>query len=156
MKIISGGQTGVDLAALEFAMQLGLIYGGWIPKGRTNEAGGIPEHYSGLVEAFSSEPDVRTRLNVSSSDATLIITDGSESPGTNYTQQVALESAKPLMLVNLSGGTQSQIEQVQRWIASNKPLALNIAGPRESEAPGINVKALTFLIEVLPWPDCET
>ena len=81
-KIISGGQTGVDTAALTYARTHGLPYGGWVPKGRTNEAGVISDQFNGLVEADDAIPDTRTRLNVGSSDATLIIRDGpGESPG---------------------------------------------------------------------------
>ena len=145
MKIVSGGQTGVDLAALEFAIQRGLSYGGWVPKGRINEAGRIPERYSGLTEAPSPEPDVRTRLNVGSSDATLILTDGSESPGTNYTHQVASELGKPVLRIALADKNRLETERVRQWVASIKPSVLNVAGPRESEAPGVYSKAFAFL-----------
>ncbi len=145
MKIVSGGQTGVDLAALEFAIQRGLSYGGWVPKGRINEAGRIPERYSGLTEAPSAEPDVRTRLNVGSSDATLILTDGSESPGTNYTHKVAIEVGKPVLRIALADKNRLETERVRKWVASITPSVLNVAGPRESEAPGVYSKAFAFL-----------
>ncbi len=145
MKIVSGGQTGVDLAALEFAIQRGLSYGGWVPKGRINEAGRISERYLGLTEAPSAEPDVRTRLNVISSDATLILIDGSESPGTNYTHQVAIEVGKPVLRIALADKNRLETERVRQWVSSIKPSVLNVAGPRESEAPGVYSKAFAFL-----------
>lgn len=155
MKIISGGQTGVDLAALKFAVQRGFSHGGWVPKGRENEDGHIPQHYQGLVEAQSSEPDERTRLNVGSSDATLIITDRSDSPGTNYTYRVASELGKPIKVIELSDDNQLQRKHLWQWITSINPVVLNIAGPRESEAPGVHAKALAFLDEALPLPTNE-
>ncbi|TNJ42489.1 putative molybdenum carrier protein [Phaeobacter sp. B1627] len=155
MKIISGGQTGVDLAALEFAVQRGLRHGGWVPEGRENEDGHISQIYQGLIETHSSEPDERTWLNVGSSDATLIITNGSNSPGTHYTQRVAGELGKPIMHIELSGNGQLQRKQLWQWIGSINPVVLNIAGPRESEAPGVHEKALAFLNEAFPLPSYE-
>ncbi len=155
MKIISGGQTGVDTAALDFAIQRGLSYGGWVPKGRTNEAGLIPARYQSLFEASSSNPNERTRLNVSSSDATLILTDGSESPGTLYTHQVAKELGKAVIRVVISADTKAQQVQVRKWVATINPTVLNIAGPRESEASGVHAKTLAFLDGAMPSPSGE-
>ncbi len=145
MKIISGGQTGVDSAALEFALQNSLRHGGWVPKGRLNENGRIPAQFKGLVEALTPEPNERTRLNAGSSDATLIITDRSQSPGTTYTSEVAKELGKPVLCIDLSQNGEKLRERLWHWLTSTDPVVLNIAGPRESEAPGIQSKALTFL-----------
>ncbi len=145
MKLVSGGQTGVDTAALEYALRHGLPYGGWVPKGRTNENGVISAKYLGLTEAPDSIPATRTRLNVEHSDATLILSDGSESPGTAITAQFASELDKPCKIVALGDDLPAGVPDVRKWIESTRPSILNVAGPRESEAPGIQEKAGRFL-----------
>lgn len=145
MKLISGGQTGVDLAALGYARDHGLPYGGWVPKGRTNEDGVIPALFEGLREAGDSVPATRTRLNVEASDATLILTDGADSPGTAVTKRFADELGKPCMTVSLGDDMTAAAARARRWIAGIGPDILNIAGPRESEAPGIGALARRFL-----------
>ncbi len=149
MKLVSGGQTGVDTAALEIALERGLPHGGWVPKGRTNEDGLISERFQGLVEAPDSIPATRTRLNARDSDATLILSDGSESPGTAITEQFAQDLQKPCKVVVLDDTMSERVAEVGHWIDSVNPSVLNIAGPRESEAPGIRDKARNFLQLVL-------
>ena len=91
-KIVSGGQTGADRAALDFARANGLGIGGWVPRGRLAEDGLIPEDYLGLLEADSTDPAVRTALNVRDSDATLILSHGPLTGGSLLTLQEATGS----------------------------------------------------------------
>lgn len=127
----------MDMAALEFARANGIPYGGWVPKGRTNERGRIPEDFEGLTETQSENVVDRTRLNVASSDATLIFVDGSSSPGTDQTIQFASDTGKPHLVVDLMNGIEPCARQVETWLLAISPSVLNIAGPRASEAPGI-------------------
>lgn len=150
MKIISGGQTGVDLAALNFAHEHKIPYGGWVPKGRTNEAGLIPEYLSGLTETASEEVAERTRLNVMSSDATLIFGDGSDSPGTRQTIAFASDANKPLLLIDTRDDPEKCAGQVRDWILTRPIAILNVAGPRNSEAPGIGKSVQDILQRILP------
>src|SRR5437870_9182944 len=99
-KIISGGQTGVDRAALDVALELGLPCGGWCPKRRRAEDGPIPERYP-LTETSSRAYPQRTRCNVLDSDGTLILTRGRPTGGTALTIQIAAESGKPYFVVDL-------------------------------------------------------
>ncbi len=145
IKIISGGQTGVDTAALEFANRYGLPTGGWVPKGRTNEAGIIPDHFEGMKETQSSDVIERTRLNVASSDATLVFVDGSNSPGTDQTVDFARDLEKPCLVVNVKAGEDACIRNIQSWMARHKTETLNIAGPRKSEAPALGNKVSAIL-----------
>ena len=149
MKLISGGQTGVDTAALDTAAHRGLAYGGWVPRGRTNEDGLISSRFQGLREAPDSVPATRTRLNVEDSDATLILTDGAESPGTAVTERFALQMNKPCKTVSLGGDMAGAATEVRQWLAQVDPGVLNVAGPRESEAPGIGETSRQFLRLVL-------
>lgn len=149
MKIVSGGQTGVDLAALEFARQNGLAYGGWVPKGRTNEAGRIPDYLTGLTETQSENVEERTKCNVVTSDATLIFVDGSASPGTDQTLVFAREAGKPHLVVDLAEGTETCAHRVTSWLKSAPIAVLNVAGPRNSEAPGIGAHVRAVLDQVL-------
>jgi predicted Rossmann fold nucleotide-binding protein DprA/Smf involved in DNA uptake len=145
-KIISGGQTGVDRAALDVALETGIPRGGWCPQGRKAEDGRIPDHYP-LQEASSPDYPLRTRLNVEDSDGTLVITLGSPKGGTALTLKLAKKLGKPFLLVDLAG--RADPAEVRQWIQKNQIRILNVAGPREGESVGILEKASAFLLEVL-------
>ncbi len=145
-KIISGGQTGVDRAALDVAMEFGIPCGGWCPQGRRAEDGRIPDSYP-LQEASSPDYPFRTRLNVEDSDGTLILSRGSPQGGTALTLKLATKLNKPFLLVDLDRETDPF--QVWQWIKINRVRVLNVAGPREGESAGIFEKASSFLREVL-------
>lgn len=101
-KIVSGGQTGVDRAAWDFAIANGIPIGGYVPKGRLAEDGVIASNYQTLIETDSEDPVERTRLNVQTSDATLIFGRGEVFGGTKLTAEVADDLSKPLLAVDLS------------------------------------------------------
>jgi predicted Rossmann-fold nucleotide-binding protein len=145
-KVISGGQTGVDRAALDAALELGIPCGGWCPKGRRAEDGKIPDRYP-LQETSSSDYPQRTEMNVEDSDGTLILIWGSPKGGTLLTLKLARKHRKPYILVDLieEGGA----FRVQEWVRKNLIRILNVAGPREGEAPGIYALATSFLKEFL-------
>ncbi|MEJ2595690.1 MAG: putative molybdenum carrier protein [bacterium] len=146
IKIVSGGQTGVDRAALDFALSRGFPCGGWCPKGRQAEDGPINEKYP-LTETSTFLYAVRTKLNVNDSDGTLILYHDEIGNGTQYTAEYARSKRKPLLMINL--GRVDAPEQLREWICDNSIGILNIAGPRESTSPGIYQKALDFLKKVL-------
>jgi predicted Rossmann fold nucleotide-binding protein DprA/Smf involved in DNA uptake len=148
-KIISGGQTGVDRAALDVALEMGIPCGGWCPQGRRAEDGRIPDSYP-LQEASSPDYPLRTRLNVEDSDGTLVITHGSPKGGTALTLKLAKQLCKPFLLVDLARKTDPS--EVQQWIKKNQIRILNVAGPREGESVGIAEKASLFIREVLSSP----
>jgi Circularly permutated YpsA SLOG family len=135
-KIISGGQTGVDRAALSAAMDEGLETGGYVPKGRLAEDGQVPLKFN-LTETPQSEYHVRTILNVKESDATLILTYGKPSGGTRLTYAMALKNDKPVECIDLNEPEKDYFYKILKFLMANKPRILNIAGPRESNFPGI-------------------
>lgn len=146
-KIVSGGQTGVDRAALDVALELGIPCGGWCPRNRIAEDGRIAERYP-LRESETSDPSVRTELNVIDSDATLVLTWGKASGGTLLTILCARHHHKAFLEVNLEG--QPDIKFLRKWIYSQEIQVLNIAGPRESHDPGtIYTQAKRFLTDLL-------
>jgi len=149
LRIVSGGQSGVDRAALDAALELGLACGGWCPKGRWAEDGEIPERYP-LEETESTDPAKRTRANVRDADATLILTDGEPTGGTRLAMTIAGNLDKPCLCVDFTVG--ADVEAVRAWIAETGAEVLNVAGPRESRAPGIYQLAHGFLLMALgPW-----
>ena len=145
MQIISGGQTGVDRAALDAAIELGIPHGGWCPRGRTAEDGIIPDGYR-LRETKSPGYAERTERNVLDGDATLILYRGRLSGGTQLTAQLAEQHGRPCLLVDLDAPPSR--DEVCRWLEDHAVETLNVAGPRESQSPGIDVMACTFLVEV--------
>jgi len=137
-KIVSGGQTGADRAALEAALELGLECGGWVARGRRAEDGAIPPRYVGLVETREHSYAGRTRLNVRDSDATLIVSFGTPHGGTALTREVAEELGRPLLVLDLEALSQAEAEQrLLAWLEDIAPHVLNVAGPRASGEPRI-------------------
>jgi hypothetical protein len=145
-KIISGGQTGVDRAALDVAIKLSIPHGGWCPKGRKAEDGIIPFNYQ-LQETLTDEYNKRTSLNVRDSDGTLIFIKESSKGGTKLTINKALEFEKPYIIYNITD--ELCIEKILTWIVENNIHILNIAGPRESESPNIYSIAYVALEKLL-------
>ena len=148
-KIISGGQSGADRAALSAAVKHKIPYGGYCPKGGWAEdmtvPPGIRKEYPLLRETESTDPSERTVLNVLSSDATLIFFYGN-SPGTKLTLDECRRRNRPVFLFDEEMSTSS----VEKWLESLGPNpVLNIAGPRESENPGIYEKVSQVLDSLL-------
>src|SRR5947209_20410690 len=116
MRIVSGGQTGVDRAALDVALALGIPCGGWCPRGRRAEDGPIPERYP-LVETPTDEYPERTERNVCDSDGTLILTRGQPDRGTALTARLANRHKKPLYVVDLAAPAEDEARRVRTLLA---------------------------------------
>jgi Circularly permutated YpsA SLOG family len=142
LKVVSGGQTGVDRAALDAARTAGLPRGGWCPRGRLAEDGPIAPGYP-LVETPSADYAQRTEWNVRDSDATLVVARGRPTGGTALTAALARRLGKPLLVVDLSRNP--SLEEASRWVEARGIGVLNVAGPRESQRPGIGREARLFL-----------
>ena len=144
-KLVSGGQTGADRAALDFALEHQIPHGGWCPAGRLAEDGLIPSRYD-LVETPESDCAQRTEWNVRDSDGTVVFSvEPVLTGGTRETIEFARKHGKPLLHLFRIGGPVSPELQLQRFIRDNNILTLNIAGPRASEEPA----AAAFVLEVL-------
>ncbi|NTV91911.1 MAG: molybdenum cofactor carrier [Chlorobiaceae bacterium] len=141
-KIVSGGQTGVDRAALDAAIEAGLAHGGWCPKGRKSEDGMVPAHYL-LDETPGSGYTQRTAWNVRDSDGTLIIARGVLTEGSLYTFECALQAARPVMVVRPEDREVSVA--IHAWIVRYGLETLNVAGPRASSDPDIYAAARSIV-----------
>jgi len=149
LKIISGGQTGVDRAALDTAIKMGLAHGGFIPRGRKTEDGRLPDTYT-LVELDSPNYRVRTERNVVEAEGTLIISRGPLDGGSAYTRQVAELHGVPWLHVDLKQiGAFQAARQIDEWVADNRIEVLNVAGPRASKDPDIYTMTMRLLESVL-------
>lgn len=147
IKIISGGQSGVDRAALDIAIKLSIPYGGFCPRGGWAEdflePPGLLTKYPNLEETISSDPAQRTEQNIINSHATIILIaeelSDKHSPGTQLTQQLCYEYHKPVFMGQVHSKT--LFKDILKWLHHSlpfsKPFILNIAGPRESESTGI-------------------
>ena len=144
--IISGGQTGADRAALDFAICCGLNYGGWVPKGRTDELGVIPLCYSKLIDAGYEDSSIRTEWNVWDSDGTVIFSHGPLTGGSKLTAESAVKLGKPWLHVDLENLSElSAAEEFSKWIRKHNIRTLNVAGPRQSEDANIYRDTLKML-----------
>jgi len=159
MKLLSGGQSGVDRAVLDVALARGIAYGGWCPKGGWAEDFAAPPgllvKYPHLKETPLVDPAQRTEWNVRDADACLILVDagGSElSAGTTLAKELARRYRRPLLVVYLR--EPAILERAASWLRAQRSafgfgFTLAIGGPRESEAPGIYERALRFVAALL-------
>jgi hypothetical protein len=155
MKLLSGGQSGVDRAALDVALARGIAYGGWCPQGGWAEdfptPPGLLAQYPNLKETPLADPAQRTEWNVRDADACLIIVDAGGlpvSPGTALARELAQRYGKPLFVAALREA--DSLERTALWLRTQREvfgsgLSLAIGGPRESEAPGIYLRASRFI-----------
>jgi len=146
-RIVSGGQTGADRAALDAALEAGLPCGGWCPQGRDAEDGRIPERYP-LRETRERTHHVRTERNVADSDGTLIFNLGELQGGTALTRDYAQKHGRPCLIVQLDA-VPNPVEHVLSWAGRNGIRTLNVAGPRGSKRPDIYARTLEVLRGVI-------
>ncbi|WLE95493.1 MAG: putative molybdenum carrier protein [Candidatus Electrothrix communis] len=131
-KIISGGQTGADRAALDAAIERGIPHGGWLPKGRVTEDGPLGQEYC-LQELDSYRYRDRTRKNVVESDGTLIVSYGPLTSGSALTEALAIRHDRPCLHLNMKYFSPDEaVQAVEQWLARNAIETLNVAGPRAS------------------------
>jgi hypothetical protein len=149
-RIVSGGQTGVDRAALDVALTLGIPCGGWCPRGRRAEDGPIDPRYPLQETPWSGYPQ-RTEWNVRDSDGTLILTRGQSDGGTALTEKLARRHHKPCLVVDLAEAI--DLASVREWVRGQRIATLNVAGPRESSCPGIHADARAWLHRCLTEPE---
>ncbi|MCY1719003.1 putative molybdenum carrier protein [Prolixibacteraceae bacterium Z1-6] len=156
-KIISGGQTGVDRGALEAAFEQALDMGGWCSPGREAEDGRIPDEFplnetpnERSTHAPAIPRSLRTEWNVRDSDATLILLPYPEQkpdPGTEWTKTCCIKMNKPFLICDPFDA--NTVSEISKWLNKVKPGVLNIAGPSEKTAPGIQQTTKRILTEVL-------
>lgn len=163
--IVSGGQTGVDRAALDAAVECRLPIAGWCPKGRRSEQGPIPPQYD-LKETAARSYSVRTEWNVRDSDGTLVIVMDKVTSGTKLTVGLARKAAKPLQIVKLrpdesgslfrdENSLTEQIDSVVDWIYQHRIRVLNVAGPRGSSHKDVYADAMDFMVKVLQHTELQ-
>jgi len=145
--ICSGGQTGIDRASLDIAFELGLLSGGWAPKEKRCEDGTIPKRYF-FLETNTSNYKERTFLNIIESSATLIFLpkDPTKCKGTFLTIKYVKENNKPYFISNIKN---PNYKEILVWLKSIEPKILNIAGPRESNYPGIYKEGINVISKII-------
>jgi len=145
-RIVSGGQTGVDRAALDTALVFGVPCGGWCPRGRKAEDGTIDARYP-LQETPSGDYPQRTEWNVRDSDGTLVLTRGRPSGGSALTIGLARRLGRPCLVLDLAA--EPDPNELRQWMEAKEVSILNVAGPRESQQPGVQNDARAFLEDTL-------
>lgn len=149
-RVVSGAQTGVDRAALDVALDLGIPCGGWVPKGRIDELGRIPDLYPNLRETKSADFSERTAANVRDSDGTLIISRGPLTGGSLNTREVADRLGRPCLHVDLDAlHERDAVPVALAWLKRSEINVLNVAGPRASKDPEAYGLAADLLRSVL-------
>ena len=155
LKLISGGQTGADRAALDAALKFDIPYGGWLPKGRLAEDGPLDAKYN-LKEMPTESYPARTEQNVIDSDGTVIFSYGKPAGGADYTREMALKHGKQLLGIDLNQTTSLDAASlIVSWIQLRRIKILNIAGPRASEDAGIYNAVLRILVMVIQMQQQE-
>jgi hypothetical protein len=150
-RIVSGGQTGADRAALDVALKHRLEIGGWIPKGRLAEDGPISHRYGGLLETESADPSVRTALNVRDSDATLILSHGPLQGGSLLTLEEAQRLGRTVFHIDLAATPKAAAaRQLCTWLQRVDPSTLNVSGARASQDAAIYRSVVELLQTVFP------
>ena len=153
-KIISGGQTGADRAALDFAIAHGIPHGGWYPCGRQAEDGIIPQRYQ-LRETPSPDYAQRTEWNVRDSDATVIFSVATAlSGGSQQTAEFARQHRKPWLHLSLERDAAAAASKLMSFLRQHQVRTLNVAGPRLSQEPEVGVFTTQTLAELLAY-GCE-
>ena len=148
-KIISGGQTGADQAALDAAIKIGIPHGGWIPKGCLTEDGPLPDKYD-LIEMPTASYPERTKKNISESDGTLILSHGRLTGGSEYTRKWALKYGKHLLHIDLSSIMSFDAAVlINDWIVDYDIKVMNVAGPRASKDSKIYQTTLDIIESAL-------
>jgi hypothetical protein len=136
-KIVSGGQTGADRAALDWALAHGVAHGGWCPRGRKAEDGRIPPSYD-LVETPSADYLQRNEWNVRDSDATVIFTQAAElGGGSRRTSLFAAKQGKPWLHLSEANGIEECVARLREFMGRHRPEVLNVAGSRGSKEPDV-------------------
>jgi hypothetical protein len=150
IKILSGGQTGVDRGALDAAIETGIAYGGWCPKGGWAEDLPVPPGllalYPHLRATPSADPLQRTEWNVRDAKRLLMLAEGhglSVSHGTMASRDFAVTFGRPHLIIDL--GASNALAQAITWLEGESEAIICVAGPRESEAPGIYAKTRPFI-----------
>jgi hypothetical protein len=150
-KVVSGGQTGTDRAALDAALELGIPIGGYCTADRRAEDGPIPDRYPLTTLATNDYPS-RTRANIQEATATLVLYAGPiTSPGTRLTISLCKQKRNGDMWlgIELNEANAETVKFARDWLAFRRVRVLNVAGPRESKNPGIYQNAKAFLLAVL-------
>jgi Circularly permutated YpsA SLOG family len=148
-RIVSGGQTGADQAALDVAIELGIPHGGWVPKGRRTECGPLPEKYR-LKEMPTDSYPKRTEQNVIDSDGTLIISHGDLREGSEYTRKMAAKHGKPWIHIDADKhSVEAAVQMIRTWVSGNDIEVLNVAGPPASKDAQIYTETKRILRAVL-------
>lgn len=151
-RVISGGQTGSDQAALTAAITLGYEPGGTVPRGRRTEAGALTDAQMTdwrLIESRHVGYEHRTRANVRGSDGTLIIALDRLDGGSALTHAMCVALQKPCCVVVVTADVPAQASVIRQWIQQHGIRVLNVAGNRESKAPGIFIVTHALLMEAL-------
>ena len=150
LRIISGGQTGADLAALDAAIELGIPHGGYLPRGRRTERGPLPRRYR-LQELDRPDYRSRTEKNVLAADGTLIVSHGPLTGGSALTEALAIRHGRPLLWLDLDAMDEEQAAAaLERWLREHRVRVLNVAGPRASHDERI-YEAVRRLLMAVDW-----
>ncbi len=153
VRIISGGQTGADRAALDFAIAHGIPHGGWCPADRLAEDGRIPSRYR-LPETPDSDYAQRTEWNVRDSDGTVIFsTEDVLTGGSKFTLEMAAAQGKPCLHLSSKAGSEAAAGRLRAFLETHRIKCLNVAGPRASQDPGVGAFVFRTLQAALAAPE---
>ncbi len=150
-RIISGGQTGVDIAALRAAQSLGIPTGGTMPKGWRTLTGARPEYEQmyGMRESSFRDYAPRSFQNAATADVTLRIATDWSSAGERCTLRAVSAAEREHFDIGLDAGMRVNCLRVDAcvlWLRGfGRCLTINVAGNSEQTAPGIEAASERIL-----------
>lgn len=147
-KVISGGQTGADIAGIDAAISCNIPYGGWLAMGRKAENGIVPEKYTQFQVMKTGGYPRRTEQNVIDSDGIVIFTYGKLSGGSSLTKKFAVKNKKPWLHIDLDA-LNNPVTTIKDWVVDWDIKILNVAGKSASKAPTIYNQVNAIITEVL-------
>ena len=149
-RIVSGGQTDADRAALDTARALGIETGGWVPAGRWAEDGRLPDCYPNMTETPSAGPARRTEYNVRDSDRTVVFSHGDVFGGTKWTVEASAGLPRPILRLDLAThSVEAAASRLREWTTAGGIEVLNVVGPRASEDADIHAAVRSVLVAAL-------
>ncbi len=144
-KIISGGQPGVERAALDAAIKLNIPHKGWTYKTRRTDEGILPDKYR-VKESEGVGFSDRIEKNVLASDATAVLTHGSLTIGLKIVKDFAEKHNRPYLHVDLNENPlNSASALIRKWMINNQLESIYFTGSKSTDSTHLHQEVIRII-----------